>query len=81
VLSDGGRLQLRLAGWPMAELCREHGISRRTGCKIFDRWKHCGMRGLGADVRIGMPVRNGYGWLFDLANFRSGKRVLKTDGN
>ena len=26
----------RLAGEPMAELCREFGISRKTGYKIFD---------------------------------------------
>ena len=25
----------RLAGEPMAELCREYGISRKTGYKIF----------------------------------------------
>ena len=28
----------RLAGEPMVELCREFGISRKTGYKIFDRW-------------------------------------------
>ena len=27
----------RLAGEPMAELCREFAISRKTGYKIFDR--------------------------------------------
>jgi len=27
----------RLEGEPMAELCREFGISRKTGYKIFDR--------------------------------------------
>ena len=31
----------RLAGEAMAELCREFGISRKTGYKIFDP----GMRG------------------------------------
>ena len=33
------RMQLvarRLAGEPMAELCREFGISRKTGYKIFE---------------------------------------------
>jgi hypothetical protein len=29
----------RLAGEPMPELCREFTISRKTGCKIFDRYK------------------------------------------
>ena len=31
----------RLAGEPMAELCREFGISRKTGYKIFDRYQDC----------------------------------------
>ncbi len=35
----------RLAGEPMAELCRECGISRKTGYKIFDRYKECGVQG------------------------------------
>ena len=33
----------RLAGEPMAELCREFGISRKTGYKIFDRYQQCGI--------------------------------------
>jgi putative transposase len=36
----------RLAGEPMAELCREFGISRKTGYKIFDRSQECGIHGL-----------------------------------
>src|SRR5437879_10163456 len=36
----------RLAGEPMAELCREFGISRKTGYKIFDRYQECGVHGL-----------------------------------
>ena len=36
----------RLAGEPMAELCREFGISRKTGYKIFDRYQACGVQGL-----------------------------------
>jgi hypothetical protein len=35
----------RLAGEPMAELCREFGISPKTGCKIFDRYPECGVQG------------------------------------
>jgi hypothetical protein len=31
----------RLAGEPMAELCSEFGISRKTGYKIFDRYQDC----------------------------------------
>jgi transposase InsO family protein len=30
----------------MAELCREFGISRKTGYKIFDRYQECGIQGL-----------------------------------
>src|SRR3981189_1189693 len=43
------RLQLvarRLAGEQMADLCREFGISRKTGYKIFDRYQECGIQGL-----------------------------------
>ena len=36
----------RLAGEAMAELCREFGISRKTGYKIFDRYQECGIHGL-----------------------------------
>jgi transposase len=36
----------RLAGEPMAELCREFGISRKTGYKIFDRYQECGVQRL-----------------------------------
>jgi putative transposase len=36
----------RLAGEPMAELCREFRISRKTGYKIFDRYQQCGVQGL-----------------------------------
>ena len=35
----------RLDGEPMAELCREFGISRKTGYKIFDRYQECGIQG------------------------------------
>ena len=35
----------RLAGETMTELCREFGISRKTGYKIFDRYKECGVQG------------------------------------
>lgn len=30
----------------MTELCREFGISRKTGYKIFDRYQECGVQGL-----------------------------------
>ena len=36
----------RLDGEKMAVLCREFGISRKTGYKIFCRYKDCGVDGL-----------------------------------
>ena len=38
-----GRL---LQGEKMAPLCREFGISRVTGYKIYNRYKECGLDGL-----------------------------------
>lgn len=35
-----------LEGEKMALLCREFGITRRTGYKIFNRYKECGLQGL-----------------------------------
>lgn len=35
-----------LEGEKMAELCREFDISRKTGYKIFNRFKDCGLEGL-----------------------------------
>lgn len=35
-----------LDGEKMATLCEEFGISRKTGYKIYDRYKDCGVRGL-----------------------------------
>ena len=35
-----------LAGEKMAPLCREFGISRKTGYKIFNRYKDCGLEAL-----------------------------------
>src|SRR5499427_6119890 len=36
----------RLEGEKMAPLCAEFGISRKTGYKIFDRYKDCGLTAL-----------------------------------
>jgi len=36
----------RLDGEKMAPLCKEFGISRKTGYKIYERYKDCGVRGL-----------------------------------
>ena len=35
-----------LDGESMTEVCREFGISRKTGYKIFTRYKSCGLEGL-----------------------------------
>jgi transposase len=35
-----------LDGEKMAALCREFDISRKTGYKIFNRYKDCGLEGL-----------------------------------
>ena len=35
-----------LDGETMASLCREFGISRKTGYKVYDRYKDCGLDGL-----------------------------------
>ncbi len=57
----------RLAGEAMAELCREFGISRKTGYKIFDRYKECGVRGLTDRGR--RPYRYAHQLPFQVENF------------
>ena len=42
-------------GESMAGLCREFGISRKTGYKIFDRYEECGLEGLTDRAR--RPIR------------------------
>jgi transposase len=44
-----------LEGEQMSLLCREFGISRKTGCKIFDRYKERGSAALSDRSR--RPVR------------------------
>jgi len=41
--SDFGFVARRLEGEKMAPLCAEFGISRKTGYKIFERYKDCGI--------------------------------------
>src|SRR3981189_3822305 len=57
----------RLAGETMAELCREFGISRKTGYKIFDRYQECGIQGLAARSR--RPYRYAHQLPFQVENF------------
>jgi transposase len=59
-----------LEGEKMAPLCAEFGISRKTGYKIFDRYRDCGVQPLaiGATARTGKrivcrhPLRRTTGW-------------------
>jgi transposase InsO family protein len=44
-----------LDGEAMSEVCREFGISRKTGYKIFNRYKECGLEALSDRSR--RPVR------------------------
>ena len=46
-----------LEGEQMAGLCREFGISRKTGYKIFDRYKECGIEAISDRPR--RPYRYG----------------------
>ena len=48
----------RLACESMAELCRDFGISRKTGYKIFDRYQECGVQGLTDRSRRPYPYAN-----------------------
>jgi transposase InsO family protein len=46
------RFVIRLKdGESMAALCREFGISRKTGYKIFERYEECGLEGLSDRTR------------------------------
>ena len=46
------RFVIRLKdGVMMASLCREFGISRKTGYKILERYERCGLEGLGDRTR------------------------------
>jgi hypothetical protein len=50
------RFVIRLKdGESMAALCREFEISRKTGCKIYERYEQCGVEGL--SDRTGRPFR------------------------
>src|ERR1700732_1051279 len=51
----------------MAELCREFGISRKTGYKIFDRYQECGIHGL--TDRSRRPYRYANQLPFQLENY------------
>src|SRR5205085_6189821 len=52
VMDERMRFVIRLKdGETMASLCREFGISRKTGYKIFERYEDCGLEGLSDRTR------------------------------
>jgi transposase len=52
VMDERMRFVIRLKdGESMASPCREFGISRKTGYKIFERYEQCGLEGLSDRVR------------------------------
>lgn len=52
VMDERMRFVIRLKdGETMALLCREFGISRKTGYKILDRYEQCGLEGLSDRAR------------------------------
>jgi transposase InsO family protein len=52
VMDERMRFIIRLKdGESMASLCREFGISRKTGYKIFERYEECGLEGLSDRTR------------------------------
>jgi len=52
VMDERMRFVIRLKdGETMASLCREFGISRKTGYKIFERYEQCGLEGLSDRTR------------------------------
>src|SRR5512140_371989 len=52
VMDERMRFVIRLKdGDSMASLCREFGISRKTGYKIFERYEECGLEGLSDRTR------------------------------
>ena len=55
-----------LEGEKMAVLCREFDISRKTGYKIFSRYKDCGLEGL--TDRSRRPYRQGSQLPFQIEN-------------
>ena len=46
-----------LDGEKMAAVCREFGISRKTGYKIFNRYKDIGIEGLEDRSSYPLPIR------------------------
>ena len=49
-----------LEGEQMAKLCREFGITRRTGYKIYNRYKESGLQGLSDRSRPLIAIQINY---------------------
>ena len=52
----------RLEGEPMAALCEEFGISRKTGYKISDRYRQIGVKGSAIGVAVPIAMRISCRW-------------------
>jgi transposase len=61
-------------GESMASLCREFGISRASGYKVYERYKECRLEGLTDPARI--PYRYAKGWLVGPPGFEPGTNGL-----
>src|SRR5262249_31422404 len=80
IVEERMRFVLRLKdGESMSSLCREFGISRVTGYKIYDRYKECGLEGLTDRART--PYRK-MAWMVlqagartSLGNFRNSRSL------
>jgi transposase len=56
-MEEGLRFVARLLdGEAMTEVCRDFGISRKTGYKIFDRYREHGLEALSDRSRRPLPV-------------------------
>ena len=60
-----------LDGEKMAVLCREFEISRKTGYKIFQRYKDCGIEGLTDRSRRPYRHASAESWRFTLIQCRN----------
>jgi transposase len=60
-----------LDGEAMSEICREFGVSRKTGYKIFERYKEHGLKALSDRSR--RPIRYAKGiWLVSFMSYDLG---------
>jgi transposase len=58
IVEERMRFVLRLKdGESMASLCREFGISRVTGYKIYERYKECGLKRINGPGANPPPLR------------------------